>query len=132
MARPTLYYQKIDLYSSDLLAPEVSRPLLFAAESGQDEPQYKGCSEIASCGLDQTGEDGTSNNGTAKRFVRASVNTSVFAFSTKSLPGSCSSFIHQTALYAAIFPLRLTASLGGFAFRSCRRFLFHDSCLFHV
>ena len=51
MVRPnlnTLYYQKIEVYNSDRLAPKVSCPLLLAAESGQDDPQYSRCSAIAS------------------------------------------------------------------------------------
>jgi len=58
MARPTLYYRNIEVYNnSDRLAPNVSCPFLFAADSGQDDPQYGRCSEIASSRrLNQKGE----------------------------------------------------------------------------
>ena len=58
MARPALYYRNIEVYNnSDRLAPNVSCPFLFAADSGQDDPQHGRCSEIASFSqLDQKGE----------------------------------------------------------------------------
>ena len=101
MARPTLYYRNIEVYNnSDRLAPNVSCPFLFAAECGQDDPQYSRCSDIVfSCRLDQTGEAGkrviTSNNVTAKE---ARTSESEYSgnclFNMDFTRGSYSSFIH--------------------------------------